>query len=170
MPRPDGRRPDELRPVKITRRYLKYAEGSVLIELGDTRVVCAASIEERVPQWLRGAGQGWITAEYGMIRRSTQERNPRAVHRSGGRVQAAQRLRCTGLARARLLRRTAPWPARLPTPREPALHDAPGAVGRYLGGSAARRGQTVPQRSARSCAHPPRRTVARPCHSAHAGA
>src|SRR5438552_15829747 len=76
MPRPDGRRPDELRPVKITRRYLKYAEGSVLIELGDTRVVCAASIEERVPQWLRGAGQGWITAEYGMIPRSTQERIP----------------------------------------------------------------------------------------------
>src|SRR6266705_2479713 len=92
MPRPDGRRPDDLRPVKITRRYLKYAEGSVLIELGDTRVVCAASIEERVPQWLRGAGQGWITAEYGMIPRSTQERNPRDVHRSGGRVQEIQRL------------------------------------------------------------------------------
>src|SRR2546430_259070 len=92
MPRPDGRRPDELRPVKIIRRYWEYAEGSVLIELGDTRVVCAASIEERVPQWLRGAWQGWITAEYGMIPRSTQERNPRDVHRSGGRVQEIQRL------------------------------------------------------------------------------
>src|SRR5437667_6970335 len=92
MPRPDGRRPDELRPVRISRRYSKYAEGSVLIELGDTRVVCAASIEGRVPQWLRGAGQGWITAEYGMIPRSTQERNPRDVHRSGGRVQEIQRL------------------------------------------------------------------------------
>src|SRR5881296_781054 len=92
MPRPDGRRPDELRPVKITRRYLKYAEGSVLIELGDTRVVCAASIEERVPQWLRGAGQGWITAEYGMIPRATQERNPRDASRPGGRVQEIQRL------------------------------------------------------------------------------
>src|SRR2546425_8251823 len=75
MPRPDGRRPDELRSLKITRRYLKYAEGSVLIELGDTRVVCAASIDERVPPWLRGAGQGWITAEYGMIPRATQERS-----------------------------------------------------------------------------------------------
>src|SRR2546427_12298691 len=91
MPRPDGRRPDELRSVKITRRYLKYAEGSVLIELGDTRVVCAASIEERVPPWLRGAGQGWITAEYGMIPRATQERNPREVSRPGGRVQEIQR-------------------------------------------------------------------------------
>ena len=92
MPRPDGRRPDELRSVKITRRYLKYAEGSVLIELGDTRVVCAASIEERVPPWLRGAGQGWITAEYGMIPRATQERNPRDASRPGGRVQEIQRL------------------------------------------------------------------------------
>ncbi|OLD57065.1 MAG: ribonuclease PH, partial [Armatimonadetes bacterium 13_1_40CM_3_65_7] len=92
MPRPDGRRPDELRSVKITRRYLKYAEGSVLIELGDTRVVCAASIEERVPPWLRGAGQGWITAEYGMIPRATQERNPREASRPGGRVQEIQRL------------------------------------------------------------------------------
>src|SRR5256885_1563911 len=91
MPRPDGRRPDELRSVKITRRYLKYAEGSVLIELGDTRVVCAASIEERVPPWLRGAGQGWITAEYGMIPRATQERNPRDAGRPGGRVQEIQR-------------------------------------------------------------------------------
>ncbi len=92
MPRPDGRRPDDLRAVTLTRRYLKYAEGSVLIELGDTRVVCSASIEDRVPHWLRGAGQGWITAEYGMIPRATQERNARDIGRPGGRVQEIQRL------------------------------------------------------------------------------
>lgn len=92
MPRADGRRPDELRPVKITRHYLKFAEGSVFIELGDTRVVCSASVEERVPPWLRGGGQGWITAEYGMLPRSTQERSPREVSRPGGRVQEIQRL------------------------------------------------------------------------------
>lgn len=92
MARADGRRPDQLRPVSITRHYLKYAEGSVLIELGDTRVVCSASLEERVPQWLRGAGQGWITAEYGMLPRATQERSPRETTRPGGRVQEIQRL------------------------------------------------------------------------------
>ena len=92
MPRPDGRGPEDLRPVRITRRYLKYAEGSVLIEVGDTRVVCSASVEERVPQWLRGSGQGWITAEYGMLPRATQERSPRDVLRPGGRVVEIQRL------------------------------------------------------------------------------
>src|SRR2546428_12848533 len=92
MPRPDGRRPDELRSLKITRRYRNHAEGSVLIELGDTRGVWGASIDERVPPWLRGAGQGWITAEYGMIPRATQERNPRDASRPGGRVQEIQRL------------------------------------------------------------------------------
>ncbi len=92
MPRLDGRKADELRPIKIARRYLKHAEGSVLIELGDTRVVCTASIEERVPQWLRGAGQGWITAEYGMLPRATQERSPRETGRPSGRVQEIQRL------------------------------------------------------------------------------
>lgn len=92
MARADGRRPDQLRPVSMTRHYLKYAEGSVLIELGDTRVVCSASVEERVPQWLRGAGQGWITAEYGMLPRATQERSPRESTRPGGRVQEIQRL------------------------------------------------------------------------------
>src|SRR3989442_11372244 len=94
MPRPDGRRPDELRSVTITRRYLKYAEGSVLVELGDTRVVCTASIEERVPHWLRGAGQGWLTAEYGMLPRSTQDRSPRetTTGKTGGRVHEIQRL------------------------------------------------------------------------------
>ncbi len=92
MPRTDGRKADELRPVTITRRYLKHAEGSVLIELGDTRVICTASVEERVPQWLRGAGQGWITAEYGMLPRATHERSPREIGRPSGRVQEIQRL------------------------------------------------------------------------------
>ncbi len=92
MPRPDGRGPEDLRPVRITRHYLKYAEGSALIEVGDTRVVCSASVDERVPQWLRGSGQGWITAEYGMLPRATQERSPRDVVRPGGRVVEIQRL------------------------------------------------------------------------------
>jgi len=90
--RSDGRRPDELRPLVLRRRYTKYAEGSVLVELGDTRVVCTASIEERVPQWLRGAGQGWLTAEYGMLPRATQDRSPRDTGRAGGRVHEIQRL------------------------------------------------------------------------------
>ena len=92
MPRADGRQPDELSPIAITRHYLKYAEGSVLIELGDTKVVCAASIDERVPQWMRGSGKGWITAEYGMLPRSTHDRSPREVGRPSGRVQEIQRL------------------------------------------------------------------------------
>jgi ribonuclease PH len=82
-----------MRPCRITRRYLKHAEGSVLIELGDTRVVCAATIEERVPPWLRGGGQGWITAEYGMLPRSSRERTPReAGGKIGGRTHEIQRL------------------------------------------------------------------------------
>lgn len=92
MSRPDGRQGDQMRPVTITRHYLKHAEGSVLIELGDTRVVCAASVEERVPQWLRGAGQGWITAEYGMLPRATSDRTPREIGRPSGRTQEIQRL------------------------------------------------------------------------------
>ncbi|HEY3247810.1 MAG TPA: ribonuclease PH [bacterium] len=92
MSRPDGRANDQLRPVTITRHYLKHAEGSALIELGDTRVICAASIEERVPQWLRGAGQGWITAEYGMLPRATTDRTPRDIGRPSGRTQEIQRL------------------------------------------------------------------------------
>lgn len=94
MQRSDGRRPEELRPLVLRRRYTKYAEGSVLVELGDTRVVCTASIEERVPPWLRGAGQGWLTAEYGMLPRATHERSPRdaATGRVGGRVHEIQRL------------------------------------------------------------------------------
>src|SRR3990170_1935544 len=92
MPRIDGRKADELRPLVITRHFLKHAEGSVLIELGDTKVVCAASIDERVPQWMRGAGHGWVSAEYGMLPRSTTERTPREQGRPGGRVQEIQRL------------------------------------------------------------------------------
>lgn len=90
--RSDGRKPDDLRPVTITRRYLKHAEGAVLIELGETRVICTASVEERVPQWLRGAGQGWISAEYGMLPRATHERSPREIGRPSGRTQEIQRL------------------------------------------------------------------------------
>ncbi|TMI80971.1 MAG: ribonuclease PH, partial [Bacillati bacterium ANGP1] len=94
MPRADGRAPDELRPLVLKRRFNKYAEGSVLIELGETRVVCTATIEERVPPWLRGHGQGWVTAEYGMLPRSTKERSPResATGKTGGRVHEIQRL------------------------------------------------------------------------------
>jgi ribonuclease PH len=92
MPRVDGRQADELRPLVITRHFLKHAEGSVLIELGDTKVVCAATIDERVPQWMRGGGRGWVTAEYGMLPRSTHERSPRETGRPSGRVQEIQRL------------------------------------------------------------------------------
>jgi ribonuclease PH len=92
--RTDGRAFDELRPVKITPGYLPYAEGSVLIEMGQTRVVCAASIDERVPAFLRNSGQGWITAEYSMLPRATQQRTPREVKRGGpsGRTHEIQRL------------------------------------------------------------------------------
>src|SRR4030067_66466 len=85
MPGMDGRKADELRPLVITRHFLKHAEGSVLIELGDTKVVCAASIDERVPQWMRGGGRGWGTAEYGMLPRSTHEGSPRETGRPRGR-------------------------------------------------------------------------------------
>lgn len=94
MGRIDGRRADELRPIRIQRGYLAYAEGSVLIEMGNTRVVCSASIEDRVPLWLRGSGQGWITAEYAMLPRATQERTTRESSRGkvGGRTHEIQRL------------------------------------------------------------------------------
>lgn len=90
----DGRTPDALRPLHIAPGYTKYAEGSVLIEAGDTRVLCTASLEERVPIWLRGTGQGWVTAEYGMLPRSTSTRNQREAARGklGGRTQEIQRL------------------------------------------------------------------------------
>ncbi|MEK7816410.1 MAG: ribonuclease PH, partial [Pseudomonadota bacterium] len=69
--RPSHRAPDQLRDIQITRRYTKHAEGSVLIEFGDTRVLCTASVEEKVPFFLKGKGQGWVTAEYGMLPRAT---------------------------------------------------------------------------------------------------
>ena len=81
VPRKDGRRRDELRPVKMTRGFMGYAEGSVLIEMGRTRVLCAATVEERVPNFLRGTGQGWVTGEYGMLPRSTDQRSPRDAGR-----------------------------------------------------------------------------------------
>ncbi|MEJ2253131.1 MAG: ribonuclease PH [Nitrospirota bacterium] len=92
--RPDGRRADELRPVKLTRDYIATAEGSVLVEMGNTRVICTASIEDKVPPWLKDRGQGWITAEYGMLPRSTGTRMMReaAQGRVGGRTQEIQRL------------------------------------------------------------------------------
>lgn len=94
LERTDGRGFDELRPVKITPGYLPYAEGSVLIEMGQTRVVCSASIDERVPSFLRNSGQGWITAEYSMLPRATQQRTPRENRRGGasGRTHEIQRL------------------------------------------------------------------------------
>ncbi|HEY8496520.1 MAG TPA: ribonuclease PH [Limnochordales bacterium] len=94
MQRVDGRRPNELRPVTIRRGFSKYAEGSVLIEMGDTKVVCTATVEDRVPQWRRGSGMGWVTAEYGMLPRATLERTPReaATGRQGGRTLEIQRL------------------------------------------------------------------------------
>lgn len=92
--RTDGRAPDELRPVCITPGYLPYAEGSVLIEMGNTRVVCAASLEDRVPPFLRNSGQGWLTAEYAMLPRATQTRTAREIGRGGasGRTHEIQRL------------------------------------------------------------------------------
>lgn len=92
--RPSGRAPDEIRQIKITRRYTRHAEGSVLIEFGDTRVICTATVENRVPGFLKGAGQGWVTAEYGMLPRSTGSRMGREAARGkqGGRTMEIQRL------------------------------------------------------------------------------
>ena len=92
--RTDGRGPDHLRPVKITKDFLPYAEGSVLIEMGNTRVICSASLEERVPPFLRNTGQGWLTAEYAMLPRATQQRTARELGRGGpsGRTHEIQRL------------------------------------------------------------------------------
>jgi ribonuclease PH len=92
--RPSGRAPDELRPVVIQRGFTRHAEGSVLIAFGDTRVLCTASVEARVPGWLRDAGQGWVTAEYGMLPRATHTRGDReaARGRQGGRTLEIQRL------------------------------------------------------------------------------
>ena len=92
--RPSGRAVDQLRPVSITRSYTRHAEGSVLIEFGDTKVICTASIEEKVPGFLKGKGQGWLTAEYGMLPRSTHTRMDREAARGkqSGRTQEIQRL------------------------------------------------------------------------------
>jgi ribonuclease PH len=92
--RTDGRAFDELRAVKINLGYLPYAEGSVLIEMGQTRVVCSASVEDRVPPFLRNSGKGWVTAEYSMLPRATQQRTPREIGRGGpsGRTHEIQRL------------------------------------------------------------------------------
>ena len=92
--RRDGRETDALRPVKFTRSFTRYAEGSVLVEFGDTRVLCTASIEEGVPGFLRGKGQGWVTAEYGMLPRATHTRGAREAARGkqSGRTQEIQRL------------------------------------------------------------------------------
>ncbi|MFP5345874.1 MAG: ribonuclease PH [Actinomycetes bacterium] len=92
--RPDGRRPDELRPVRITRGWLRHAEGSVLVEFGSTRVLCAASFTEGVPRWRKGSGQGWVTAEYSMLPRATTTRSDResVKGRIGGRTHEISRL------------------------------------------------------------------------------
>ncbi|GAB4255953.1 MAG: ribonuclease PH [Methylomicrobium sp.] len=92
--RPSGRNPDQLREIKFTCGYTKHAEGSVLVEFGDTRVLCTASVENTVPRFLKGKGEGWITAEYGMLPRSTHDRMGREASRGkqGGRTQEIQRL------------------------------------------------------------------------------
>lgn len=94
MTRPSQRQPDQLRPVRITRGFTRHAEGSVLVEFGDTRVLCTASVEDSVPGFLRGKGQGWLTAEYGMLPRATHTRSAReaAKGKQSGRTQEIQRL------------------------------------------------------------------------------
>ncbi|WJN59777.1 ribonuclease PH [Pseudomonas sp. SO81] len=94
MKRPSGRASTQLRSVRITRNYTKHAEGSVLVEFGDTKVICTASVESGVPRFLKGQGQGWLTAEYGMLPRATGERNQREASRGkqGGRTLEIQRL------------------------------------------------------------------------------
>ncbi len=94
MARPDGRAPNQLRPVTITRNWLRHAEGSALVEFGDTRVLCAASVEDGVPRWRRGTGEGWVTAEYAMLPRSTDTRGARESVKGkiGGRTHEISRL------------------------------------------------------------------------------
>jgi ribonuclease PH len=94
MSRPDGRRPDQLREVRITRNWLDHAEGSVLVEFGATRVLCAATVNEELPRWRRGSGLGWVTAEYAMLPRSTNTRTDResVKGRIGGRTHEISRL------------------------------------------------------------------------------
>jgi len=94
LSRSGGRRADELRPLRFTRGYTRHAEGSVLVEMGDTRVLCTASVEEGVPAFMKGRGQGWLTAEYGMLPRATHTRGRREASdgRQSGRTQEIQRL------------------------------------------------------------------------------
>ena len=94
MNRPSGRGNDQLRAIRITRNFTKHAEGSVLVEFGDTRVICTVSVEQGVPRFLKGQGQGWLTAEYGMLPRATGDRNQREASRGkqGGRTLEIQRL------------------------------------------------------------------------------
>ena len=92
--RPSGRKPDQLRTVSFERHYIKHAEGSCLVKFGDTHVLCTASLEERVPPWMKGLGKGWVTAEYGMLPRSTGDRMRReaSAGKQSGRTQEIQRL------------------------------------------------------------------------------
>lgn len=90
--RPDGRAPDALRPVNMTPGYVVHPEGSVLIDMGETRVLCNATVEDRVPSWLIGRGQGWVTAEYALLPRSTHTRTPRETRGLRGRTQEIRRL------------------------------------------------------------------------------
>jgi len=92
MPRPDGRAPDQLRPIAITREFLLHPEGSVLVEFGGTKVICTATVEDKVPSFLKGQGLGWVTAEYGMLPRSTNTRMSRENRGPSGRSQEIQRL------------------------------------------------------------------------------
>ena len=92
MPRPDGRAPDQLRAILLTRDFLLHPEGSVLVEFGATKVICTASVEDKVPPFLKGQGQGWVTAEYAMLPRATNTRSPRENRGPSGRSQEIQRL------------------------------------------------------------------------------
>lgn len=92
MARVDGREANQIRAVRLERGYLPHAEGSCLISVGQTRVICAASVEERVPPFLKGSGQGWVTAEYAMMPRATLERTPRETRGPGGRTMEIQRM------------------------------------------------------------------------------
>lgn len=92
MARVDGRGNLDLRPLKIERGFMKFAEGSCLISMGDTKVICTATVEDKVPMWMKGRGEGWVTAEYAMIPRSGRERNPREQLKPAGRTMEIQRL------------------------------------------------------------------------------
>jgi ribonuclease PH len=92
MPRLDGRAPDQLRPIALTRDYLVHPEGSVLVEFGTTKVICTASVDDKVPPFLKGQGLGWVTAEYAMLPRATNTRTPRETRGPSGRSQEIQRL------------------------------------------------------------------------------